>query len=157
MRRTQLEAVYRRAIYRLLEGGSEVRAPIDLLVDGRSAELDRLLARHGATSWAFVSAANPGSKRLSAAENRRRTHRLAAAIARRGWTRYRGTGIDPSGGWPEEPSYLVLDAPLEEVAALAARFGQAAIVHGTAGGRARLRWIESSPRSRSSAGVRAPR
>lgn len=167
MRRNQLEAVYRRAIYRVFaargrrnEETIETMEPIetiDLRIGRRSAPLDALLARQAATTWAFLSAVNPGSTRLDEEENRRRTRRLAAAVARRGWTRYRGAGIDPSGRWPDEPSFLMLDAPLDEVVALAARFGQAAIVHGTTGGRACLRWIETPSRSRSSAGARAPR
>lgn len=175
MRRSQLEAVYRRAIYRVSAGragragrigrGQSPEEAIDLRIGRRSAALDALLARHRATTWAFLTAVNPGSKRLDDDENRRRTRRLTAALARRGWPRRRGTGIDPAGRWPPEPSFLVLDADPDALVALASRYGQAAFVAGEVGRPARLVWLDSTmeagerrtPRSRSSAGARAPR
>ena len=140
-----LAAAYRRAIYRVLphrDRYGETEA-IDLRIGRRSAALDRLLAKHGATTWVFLTATNPGSRRLTDAENRRRTRNLAATLARRRWPRLRGEGLDPTGRWPPEPSYLVLDAPLDSVLNLAARLGQAAIVAGRLRSSARLVWLSA--------------
>lgn len=42
----------------------------------------------------------------------------------------RSVALADAGDWPAEPGFLVIDAPLAAVVALAAQFGQAAIVCG---------------------------
>ena len=90
MSKTALEAAYRRAIYRVYPHRRSPADAIDLHIGRRSAALDRLLAQHGATTWSFLTATNPASRRLSAAENHRRTRNLAATLARRRWRHFRG-------------------------------------------------------------------
>jgi len=53
------------------------RGRLTLRVGARSPELDDLLLKAAALSWAFVTAWNPGSVRVSDLENRRRSGELA--------------------------------------------------------------------------------
>lgn len=133
-----LDALYRRALYRVDAPGGA----IDLRIGERSPALDRLLARHGVTTWGFVTAVNPRSVALAETENRARTDALARRLAATGWTVIAGQGLDPEGRWPAEPSFLVLGAELAALVRLAAELDQAAIVGGEAGGAPRLIWID---------------
>lgn len=132
---------YRRAIYRV----DAPAGPIDLRIGRRSAALDALLAERGARRWGFLTAVNPGSVRLPAADNEERTARLGARLEELGWKRLTGSGLDPLERWPAEPSFLVLDVDADAVAALAREFGQAAIVVGEAGTAARLLEVGAEP------------
>lgn len=137
MERERLERIYRRARYRVeLADGA-----IDLGIGERSPALDRHLESVGASSWAIVTACNPGSVALGEEENRRRTAELARRLADAGWSTRPAAGLDPDGRWPDEPGYFVEDAPAGGVRALAGELGQAAIVTGRRGGPAELVWI----------------
>jgi hypothetical protein len=130
MRRADLAALYRRARYRVAAPAGD----FELRVGAPSPALDALLARHGTTSWAFLTAVNPGSRPLPEHVNQERLAALERRLAAGGWPRYAGAGIDPEGSFPDEPSFLVLGAPRALLLALAAEFGQAAILAGRAGG-----------------------
>jgi hypothetical protein len=101
--------------------------------------LDRLLAARGLSTWAYVTAYNPGSVPAPDAENEARQRELRAAVARAGQPFYEGAGVGES--WPPEPSLLVLGIGEAEAAALGRRFGQRAVVVGDLGGPARLLWL----------------
>ena len=104
-------------------------------------ELDRLLDVAGSMTWAFVSAANPGSVRLDPSENLRRHEALLHHLRRHALPCHFGVGIGDDGSWPAEESVLVLG--LDETAALSLgrTFGQRAVVVGERGRPARLAWI----------------
>jgi hypothetical protein len=137
MERARLERIYRRARYRVeLAGGA-----IELGIGERSPALDRHLEAVGASSWAVVTACNPGSVPLDEEENRRRTAELARRLSDAGWSTRPAAGLDPDGRWPDEPGFLVEDAPGGALRALAGELGQAAIVAGRRGGPAELIWI----------------
>lgn len=110
----------------------EVRAPSGAIVlrhCERSAQLDALLdpAR---PEWAFVTAWNPASRPLSAAENERRQQGLLAELRGRFQTL---PGRGAGEGWEPEESVLVLGIPKDEAILLGRRFGQLAIVVGRRG------------------------
>jgi hypothetical protein len=143
MERDRLERLYRRARYRVeLAGGA-----VELAIGRRSPALDRELERAGASTWTIVTACNPESVPLGAEENRRRAAELARRISSAGWSTWPSAGVDPDGRWPEEPGFLVLEAPLPAVRALAADYGQAAIVAGRRGGVAELLWLAAAPQA----------
>ena len=73
--RAVLEAAYRATAYEALGPGVE----LDLRVDERSAALDALLTSTGRTSWAFLTAWNPGSQPLAPEENAERRGAWAAS------------------------------------------------------------------------------
>jgi hypothetical protein len=125
---------YRRTTYRILAGG-EV---IDIRIGSAAAALDELLDEHSVTTWAFVTAWNPQSRPLPAADNETRQQLLVSEIARRGWKALPGLGIGDDERWPPEESVLILGISRTDAVALARRFDQAAIVFGRRHGTAEL-------------------
>jgi hypothetical protein len=137
-----LEAAYREARYRLTTAGET----IELRVGTHSPALDRRLAAAGARRWAWLTAVNPGSRRLPRAANEARLADLDVELAGRGLVALAGVAVDPAGGWPDEESRLVLDCAPALARALADRHGQLAFLAGEAGGEVRLEWTRSAPR-----------
>ena len=80
---------YLRTTYRV----SGVTPAIDIRVGEPCPPLDALLDKHAARSWAFITAWNPGSKKLEADENHRRQAALKAEVKQDGYVFYRGAGI----------------------------------------------------------------
>lgn len=99
-----------------------------LRVDAASAELLALHRRHRVASSAFLTACNPYSRMVDAAENEKRQRALAGALGARGFACLPGIGQHPTGGWPGEDSLLVLGPTLDEAQALGNEFEQNAIV-----------------------------
>lgn len=114
----ELVAAYRQADYVVRD------PPVVIRVGEASAALDELIGE--AASAAFLTAANPGSERRSDEENRDRLAVLKHALA--GRRHLEAEGRDPRGGWPAEPSFLVLGISRAEATELARRFGQNAFV-----------------------------
>lgn len=118
---------YRSAHYRA-DGGHET---MTLHVDQYSEPLARLLAVSGYRCAAFITACNP----FGAAESHE-VNMKACLHLRKSLDRYvadqrqiiEGEGIDPSGGWQAEKSFLVLGLDLETTKALGKEFGQNAVV-----------------------------
>jgi hypothetical protein len=118
---------YRSAYYRASSG----HEAITLHVDQYSEPLARLLAVSGHRCAAFITACNP----LGAAESHE-VNMKACLDLRKSLDRYvadqsqiiEGQGIDPSGAWPAEKSFLVLGLDLETTKALGKEFGQNAVV-----------------------------
>lgn len=102
------------------------------------AELDALLRGTGCERWAYITACNPGSVRLSDEENEARQRELEAAVRELGHSMLPGEGIGDDGTWPPEPSILVLGIDRAAAIQLGRRFGQWAIVGGELTGRAAL-------------------
>lgn len=132
-----IEAAYRATDYRV--DNSPV-GPFVIQVGQPSAEVDRLLARHQQTEWAFISACNPRSEQQSDEENDRQMADLAAKLREGGWPHYAGAGVGWDGTWPPESSFLVIGISEAEALDLARQFQQDAIVVGRIGEPARLVW-----------------
>jgi hypothetical protein len=152
---------YLRTTYRV----TGVDPPIDIRIGEPCPALDALLEKHGVRCWAFITAWNPGSKRLDDAENRRRQARLEADVEQGGHVFYRGAGVpddfvgrgsessiqaprsssglpDPAGAeWRPEISILIAGLDHGAAVALGRKFDQAAIVFGEAGNKAELVFI----------------
>jgi len=92
-----------------------------------SARLDALLEQEGATTAAFVTAANPRSKPRTPEENAAALAGLDQLIAASGYPSRRGEGRESNGSWVE-PSRLVIGITRENAEALGRLFGQNAIV-----------------------------
>jgi hypothetical protein len=95
--------------------------------------LDTLLTARGLRSWAYVTAHNPGSVPLTAAENRARHTRLEADVRARGYEAFTGEGVGDDGEWPPEASLLILGMPRGEATALGHAHAQRAVVWGGVG------------------------
>jgi hypothetical protein len=115
----ELVEAYRKAHYVVF-----VEPELVLRIGEPSARLDELL--QGASA-AFVTAANPHSRRKSAAENHAAHLELERSIAKKPWRRYPAEGRDPAGQWREE-GLLVAGIPRAEAEALGRACGQNAIV-----------------------------
>jgi hypothetical protein len=135
--RERLARAYRATTYRVyLRQG----AHIDLHPGRRSAELDRLLARLGARSWAFITAWNPGSRAMPAWRNAHRQRALLAMLHAQRRQVLAGAGIPATAGWAPEESLLVANLSSGSARKLARRFGQNALLMGRRGGPVRLEW-----------------
>ncbi|MCX7184674.1 MAG: DUF3293 domain-containing protein [Nitrosospira sp.] len=119
-----LVASYRAADYRAGSGS----AAIILRIDQHSEALAQLLAASGRQCAVFITACNPGSQPHSLAANQVAQARLHEELSRHTDQIIEGTGSDPSGIWPAEPSLLALGVELEVAEALGRQFGQNAIV-----------------------------
>jgi hypothetical protein len=122
-------AAYRRAFYRVNAGGSR----IEIRVGRRAPALDDLLGRSGKRRWAFLTACNPGARRLGAAENRARTRDLRSILRAKGYLFFEGVSGSDAGDWIDEASFLVIGIPRREADRLRHRFGQDAFVTGRRG------------------------
>lgn len=111
---------------------------IRIRIGKRNAALDALLAAHGERTWAYITAWNPGARRLAATVNAARHQSLLAELAALAKTYFEGDGIPDEPGWDPEKSVLVLGLSLQEARALGRRFGQLAIAAGEVGEAARL-------------------
>ena len=130
-----MDRAYRETTYRVYVPGGEV---IDIRVGERSAALDGLVEERRATSWAFITAWNPGSRALAEDENAKRQAGLLTLLRERGFERLEGSGIPARADWQPEESVLVLDVDREDAVEIAREFGQIAIVAGERGGAAVL-------------------
>ncbi|HEV3022571.1 MAG TPA: DUF3293 domain-containing protein [Pirellulales bacterium] len=128
MDRELLEA-YRRTVYYADTPGGRLA----LRIGQGNTQLELLLAEHGCRTWAYLTAFNPGSKRLTAEENQQRQACLDDALRAGGWTCFPGESVGADGDWPPELSTLVLG--IDEAAAkrLGESLGQNAIVVGGMG------------------------
>jgi hypothetical protein len=107
-----------------------VFGPPDLVlrIGEPSPRLDALLEAAEATTAAYLSAANPGSKPRSAAENAASMKVLDQLLEAAGYPRHPGEGRDPQGRRTHEPSVLAIGIYRENAEALGRLFGQNAIV-----------------------------
>lgn len=135
-----LDAAYRATTYTIyLPDGA-----LGLRVETPAPALERWLERRGYRCWAFVSACNPGSHPLTAAENDARYARLVAAAEALGLEWIAGMGVPDEPGWAPEASLFLPGIAATEALMLAARFGQHAILCGSLGGRPELRYSAAS-------------
>ncbi len=139
MRTPCLEAVFLATTYRV----ETPEGCFDLRIGVSDPAFDDFLARHRASFWSIVTACNPGAT-LSPADNAERDRALRGRIEALGWRYYRAGNHADRDDWPVEPGYCILDAGAAALCALAADFGQAAVVCGAAGqGGGRLVWLNS--------------
>ena len=108
------------------------------MAGSRSPALAKLLERHRARRWAFITAWNPGSAPLPRAENDARQAQLRGIVEKRGFTILPGEGIGEDRSWPPEESLMVLGITEAEAVRLGRRFGQLAILAGERGSMSRL-------------------
>ncbi len=128
------DEVYIETAYRVADGAQR----FSIRVGERCAPIDALLDAHDAEEWAYVTAHNPGGRRADADANEAAQQRLEAALRASARPVLHGEGVGDDGGWPPEPSLLVLGLTRADAVALARRFGQEAIVAGRRGAPAEL-------------------
>ena len=92
-----------------------------------STVLDELMQSEGATTAAFITAANPRGEQRADAENGAANAALQNFVTTAGYPHYWGEGRDPFGSW-SEPSFLVIGIYRANAEALGQLFEQNAIV-----------------------------
>ena len=101
--------------------------PLILKIGVPSRRLDQLLEQEGATTAAFITAANPRSEPRSPADNAAELAKLDQIVAHAGYPWRPGEGREPDGAWVE-PSRLVIGVYRANAETLGRLFGQNAIV-----------------------------
>jgi hypothetical protein len=118
----QIDA-YRRAHY-VVFGEPE----LVLRIGEMNEAFDVLLEEQGADTAAYVTAANPHGRRAGMTENVLAATALLEAQREAGYACFAGEGRDPQGGWPAEPSVLVVGISRAEAELLGRSYEQNAIV-----------------------------
>lgn len=136
--RETLQVAYVDTTYRVLVN----RKPIDVRIGAANAALDRLLEACDAQNWAFVSAHNPRSQPLPAADNARRDARLKALLDGQESEYLDAIALPDDPGWPPETGVFIIGMDDRAAAALGKRFGQLAVVCGVRGGAPYLVWLD---------------
>lgn len=135
---SELDAAYRATTYRVyLPGGCA-----DLRIDQGNEVLRRWLEESGCASFAIVTAHNPGSQVIDAAENAERQSQLECDLLEGNYEPYAGENRPDDDGGPIEESCFIPDITPEDACALAGIFGQNAVVCGGADAVPHLVWIE---------------
>lgn len=127
-----LEEAYRAADYRV--NGQ-------LLKIGRPhPEFDRWLSEQQYTTYYLLTAHNPYSTPLPPAVNALRHRTLLRLLDGLGMDYAPASGGDTAGTWTEE-GVCLFDVPLRTADQLGKIYEQHAVVHGSRGGQALLRWL----------------
>jgi len=140
--RAGLEAAYRASTY-FVDGPTGRFA---LRIGQASAEVDALAAAHRVNTWTYITAHNPGSHKAPMERNEKQQRDLEKTVEESYYPIYSGEGKG-DGDWPTEPSLLVLGVSETDAAAMAHRFGQAAVLFGERGGPAQLLWTDADATS----------
>lgn len=135
----ELEAAFRRTLYIAFLPDGEARFKVDV----RGEALDQRLQREAGiqTDWAIVTPCNPGAQRLPDADNAHRLEEMQQNIETDGYRWHPAVNRDPTGQWPDENGFFIVDPGLTYATALAQRFGQHALLHGEIGSAPHLHWI----------------
>ena len=137
---SELDAAYRATSYRVfLPGGFA-----ELRIDQPNALLRAWLEQTGCSMFAIITAYNPGSQPVDAVHNAERQSQLECELLEGNYEPYAGENVPDDERWPVEESCFVPDVTPEDAGALAADFGQNAIVYGGADGIPHLIWIEET-------------
>jgi len=135
-----LEAAYRNTDYWVDDAPGE---PFAIRIDEINLELDLVLTELGEFNWAYITACNPESMRLSDEENSKRMRQLETIVDERGLRCFHGRGQGRDDDWQAEPSLLIIgESAIPVGIELARQFGQKAIVVGQLSQTARLVWID---------------
>ena len=120
----ELAAAYRATLFVVRDNGRETVLRIGV----RSEEAAELHRRFEVPESCIVTAWNPRSRELPAAENAARHRRLEGRVAWLELATLPAEGRDPAGAWTPEQSLWIAGAGLQEALFLGNAFGQHAIV-----------------------------
>jgi hypothetical protein len=131
----ELVKAYKRTAYRV----RALHGEVELRVDGYNPALDNLLAQHGVTTWAFVTAFNPASVPQPESDNLRTQVALEEIVGARGYNTLPCEAVDAAQEeWPVEKGLIIFGISPREAASLARSFGQNAILTGELGSPVKL-------------------
>ena len=116
----------------------------DLRIGVAFPVLAEWLAAAGHVSWAVITAHNPGSLPADDERNAEQQAQLVGELLQGNYEPYAAENAPDADDWPVEESCFVPDITVEDACALAADYGQKAIVCGGPDGIPHLHWIEDS-------------
>lgn len=102
---------------------------LSIRIGQENESLTVFLFDNNAFTWAYVSACNPYSIKISDSENQKRHEILMEQVKNRGWRFLEGEGRAMDRTWAEK-SLFILDISKKEALELAQQFEQNAIVFG---------------------------
>lgn len=108
---------------------------ITINIGKTQVELDNLIKP--VKQWAFITAYNPLPKILSDNENKSRNEQLRQDVENLGLKVFTGFGIAKDKSWKED-SFLIVGIGKEKAIKLGTKYGQLAIVIGSANNKAKL-------------------
>lgn len=138
--RARLAQAYRQTDYRVNLGGHTIA----LRVGDPWAALARSREAGDAPCFAYLTAVNPASRRLGAAENEQRLAALHDQLVASGYLPRPGVAVADDGKWPDERGWLAFGMPREAARALARIHGQNAFLFGTRDGQVELVWADEN-------------
>ena len=100
---------------------------ITLRVGQQCPVLQEVFQQHNVTTACYITAYNPFWRLLTAQENEDRNARMRTELAAQ-YRLFEGMGIDPTGEWAGEASFLALGASKDVSLALAEAWEQNAVV-----------------------------
>jgi len=111
---------------------------VSIRIGKLSPNVDRLLQANELSSWAFITASDPGSQKLSSSKNAQRHQQLLQDIANFGLLAFEGAGVPYDPNWDPETSLLILGIERDVAIATGIKSCQNAIVVGVLGEAAEL-------------------
>jgi hypothetical protein len=122
MENDRWKKVYTNTTYRVFD------PPLDIRIGGENVALGELLSHIGHTNWAFLTASNPYSRKMSLYENYKRNEVLHSDLNQ--YRVFKGEGKGDDGRWRPEQSFLVVGIHREVAVFLGRKYEQRAIVIG---------------------------
>ncbi|MCC0177212.1 DUF3293 domain-containing protein [Waterburya agarophytonicola K14] len=132
-----LHQAYQDAVYEVYYNQKIIR----LSIDCHNRELDFILEEYNCTTWALITAYNPYSQSLSAAENKQRDQSLIELLRWQSLAFLDAVGKDRDGVWLPEKSVFILGIEEDKAIAIGHRFQQNAIVFGELSKPPQLIWL----------------
>lgn len=119
-------------------------APCELRVDQANTVLAAWLSESDYSTFAILTAWNPGDSRPGATQNAERQSALECDLLEGNYDTYAAENVPDDPAAPHEESCFVPDIDLEDALALAEDYGQLAIIWGERDGVARLFWAPAT-------------
>src|SRR3954463_531688 len=113
----ELEEAYKSTSYCVEARGEIIRLRVGL----HNPQFDHFLGLSGASQWAFVTAFNPRSTKLTEHENQQRHESLAKLLKEKGYNFVPCNGVDDDNEWPTERGYVILEINRAEAEQIAKR------------------------------------
>ena len=135
---SELTAAYLATTYRIFlpTGVCELRIGVPCVA------LRNWLVDSDNQTWAVITAHNPGSQPADGERNAEQQAQLEGELLEGNYEPYVASNVPDSDDWPAEESCFVPDIAVEDACALAADYGQNAVVCGGADGVPHLVWVE---------------
>ncbi len=112
---------------------------LSIFAESFNPMLDLFLKEQGRTEWAYLTAANPGSKIISVVENQKRNQELRLEL--KAFPVFEGEGRGEDSFWNPEFSFLVLGISEKNALSLGKKFQQNAILVGKMDQRSKLKFL----------------